>query len=211
MRQLSLVDNLIAELDRGVKTISGVVKGSRPMPVFDNKAIKLSQEEADLSIALMRVNHVGEVCAQALYFGQSLTSSDLTVKDFLLNSAKEEEDHLDWCQQRLKTLNGRISYLNPIWYGGSFVLGGLAGLAGTAWGLGFVKATEEQVEAHLESHLSKLPKNDLASKAVIQQMIVDEKKHADEAKNLGAKDLPEWLQNSMQVVAKFMTNTAYWL
>lgn len=199
-----LLDKLLVELDHALKTFSLSGKAiNNPADTVVNKG--LTADEKILSISLMRVNHVGEVCAQALYYGQSLVTKDLQVKQFLENSAQEELDHLSWCQARIEALGGRVSYLNIVWYSFSFLFGVMAGLSGNSYGLGFVMATEQQVEQHLQSHLAKLPLNDAKSKAVVKQMILDEAKHADTAAKLGGKQLPQGLQNIMRLVAKTMT------
>ena len=159
----------------------------------------------------MRVNHVGEVCAQALYEGQALTAKNNAVKLAMRNAAAEEQDHLLWCNSRLHDLDGRASLLNPLWYVGSFMMGAVAGLSGDRRNLGFVKETEEQVEAHLNSHLDLIPEADLKSRAVVEQMRKDERAHAETAADAGAEDLPHPIPWAMRVVAKVMTRTAHWI
>jgi ubiquinone biosynthesis monooxygenase Coq7 len=157
----------------------------------------------------MRVNHVGEVCAQALYQSQKLVARDPQIRAMLEHSAQEEMDHLAWCETRLKELDSHTSYLNPFWYAGSFAIGLLAGLAGDKWSLGFVAETEKQVEAHLENHLEKLPLEDQRSRAIVDQMRIDEIEHGQAALHAGGATLPEPIQKVMQAVSKVMTTTAY--
>ena len=153
----------------------------------------------------MRVNHVGEVCAQALYQGQALTSRSEDVRLKMQEAATEEIDHLNWCYQRIEQLNSHTSYLNPLWYAGSFTLGVVAGLAGDKWSLGFLAETEKQVVKHLESHLERLPDQDLVSRAIVSQMAIDEAKHADMAEENGAEELPEAVKELMRATASIMT------
>ncbi len=159
----------------------------------------------DKSASLMRVNHVGEVCAQALYQGQALTSRSAEVRNKMNEAAEEEIDHLNWCYQRIEQLDSHTSYLNPLWYIGSFTLGLGAGLAGDKWSLGFLAETERQVVAHLESHLERLPEEDTISRAIVSQMAEDEARHADMAVENGAAELPELVKQAMKVTARFMT------
>jgi ubiquinone biosynthesis monooxygenase Coq7 len=158
---------------------------------------------------LMRVNHVGEVCAQALYQSQKLVARNPEIQEMLDHSGQEEMDHLAWCETRLQELGSHTSYLNPLWYAGSFAIGLAAGLAGDKWSLGFVAETEKQVENHLESHLEKLPKEDQRSRAIVDQMRIDEIAHGQAAKNAGGANLPEPIQKIMQAMSKIMTTTAY--
>jgi ubiquinone biosynthesis monooxygenase Coq7 len=158
---------------------------------------------------LMRVNHVGEVCAQALYQSQKLVARNPEIQEMLDHSGQEEMDHLAWCETRLQELGSHTSYLNPLWYAGSFAIGLVAGLAGDKWSLGFVAETEKQVENHLESHLEKLPKEDQRSRAIVNQMRIDEIAHGQAAKNAGGANLPEPIQKLMQAMSRVMTTTAY--
>ena len=205
---MSFFDLVITELDRALKSLTSV---SSHADLSWNKISDVEYFDQDQSIALMRVNHVGEVCAQALYYGQSVVTKDLTIKEFLLNSAKEEKDHLLWCKQRINELGGRVSYLNFFWYVMSFSFGVAAGCAGDKWGLGFVQTTEMQVEQHLKSHLVKLPEQDKRSRVILEKMVLDEVGHAHKAQELGAKEVPKFLQNLMQKTAKVMTSIAYWV
>jgi ubiquinone biosynthesis monooxygenase Coq7 len=157
----------------------------------------------------MRINHTGEVCAQALYQGQALTAKLPEVRDAMDEAAKEEIDHLVWCEQRINELNGRTSVLNPLFYGLSFTIGALAGVAGDKWSLGFVAATENQVCKHLEEHLQSLPESDTKSRAILEQMLIDEAKHATAALDAGGAEFPSEIKSVMSVIAKGMTTTTY--
>ena len=159
----------------------------------------------------MRINHVGEVCAQALYSGQALTSRNAQIVQNLQHAANEETDHLAWCESRINELGGRKSWLNPVWYVGSFTLGAAAGALDDKWNLGFLAETERQVSSHLQSHLNKLTDADIKTRSIISQMQQDETAHAEEAKELGASDLPEPIKAGMKVASKIMTSTAYYI
>lgn len=208
MRAPSTIDRWIGQFDRTLRTWSGLAHASRPRPVAAHGR-ELTPEERRLSIALMRVNHVGEVCAQALYSAQALTTRDSGLQVQLRQAAQEEEDHLAWTAHRLAELDGRPSLLNPLWWGGAFGIGVAAGLAGDAWSLGFVVETERQVEAHLAEHLSRLPDEDHASRAIVAQMKTDEAAHAQWAEEQGARPLPQPIQALMRGAAKVMTATAH--
>ena len=205
------LDTLIIEFDKGLKS-SFINKNvsNRVYPANDLKENKLSELERNHSSSLMRVNHAGEVCAQALYLGQSLTAKDISIKAQMLKAADEEEDHLAWCSKRLEELEDNQSVFNPVWYTLSFSIGMLTGLAGDKWSLGFVEETEKQVVSHLDLHLHKISKKDLKSKAIIEQMKQDESGHANQAKESGSMELPEELKLGMSQVAKFMTSTSYY-
>jgi ubiquinone biosynthesis monooxygenase Coq7 len=203
-------DHLIIEIDKAIRTLHGVVSQRRATPLPEEVSKQsLTDAQRQHAAGLMRVNHVGEVCAQALYRAQRITSTSPEIKKQLAQAATEEEDHLAWCAQRLEELGSRPSLLNPIWYGGSFALGILAGLAGDAWSLGFVVETEKQVEKHLDSHLQTLPENDLASRAIVDQMRREEIEHGNMAMDAGARELPEFAKKIMQVTSQVMTKTAY--
>jgi ubiquinone biosynthesis monooxygenase Coq7 len=163
------------------------------------------------SSRLMRVNHAGEVAAQALYQGQALTARDSAVTDALRHAADEEMDHLAWCEQRLTELDGRTSLLNPLWYAGSFAIGALAGGLRRSTGLGFIAETEKQVESHLRDHLERLPAADQRSRAILEQMRHDEIQHGAAAASLGGEELPFWLRRAMRLTARVMTQGSYWL
>ena len=171
----------------------------------------LSKEEKQQAAALMRVNHSGEVCAQALYQGQALTARDPAVQMQLQQAAQEETDHLAWTARRVQNLGGRLSLLNPLWYGGSLALGMAVGLLGDKWNLGFLVETERQVGAHLHGHLNRLPQQDEKSLAVVTQMVEDEVQHADMAMQLGGAELPLPVKMAMKGASKVMTKTAYWV
>ena len=209
-RNYSPIDRIIAAIDEGLR----VSTGEAPEPFRSNPAGELPApelEEADRAhvAGLMRINHTGEVCAQALYAGQAATARDDATREAMQQAADEEIDHLSWCEDRLKELDSRPSLLNPLWYAGSFAIGAVAGIAGDAWSLGFVKETENQVEAHLEDHLRKLPESDGRSQAILDQMRVDEAKHAEMASNAGARDLPEPVRKAMGFAAGVMKAVAY--
>lgn len=188
--------------------------GQAPPPERDNPAGDLPdqalEEETRAHVAgLMRINHTGEICAQALYAGQAVTARSEEVKQEMSLAAREEIDHLAWCEARLQELNSHPSLLNPLWYAGAFTIGAVAGLAGDGWSLGFLKETENQVEAHLEDHLGKLPDGDQRSNAILEQMKTDEAKHAEMAEQSGAYDLPQPVREVMRAAAGFMKAVAY--
>lgn len=183
----------------------------RPNPARHETSAELNQDEQRHVAGLMRVNHVGEVCAQALYLGQALTARDPHTREHLLHAAHEEADHLRWCQQRLQQLQARTSLLNPLWFGGALVMGATAGLFGDGWNLAFVVETERQVEAHLDHHLQQLPPHDAQSRAIIEQMKADEIAHADDALARGARELPDPIKMAMKLSAKVMTTSAYYV
>jgi ubiquinone biosynthesis monooxygenase Coq7 len=205
----SAVDGLIIEFDRALRAIVGATPMRRPVPDSSEKLVTLSAQERQHAAGLMRVNHVGEVCAQALYQSQKLHAKSDNLKQKLEHAAIEEEDHLAWCEIRLNELDARPSLLNPIWYVGSFVLGSVAGLAGDQVSLGFVSETEKQVEDHLNGHLKELPTNDYRSRAIVDQMRVDEIAHGQMARDEGGIDLPQPAKIAMKMMAKIMTATAY--
>jgi ubiquinone biosynthesis monooxygenase Coq7 len=203
-------DRLIISLDNALRTLSGAVHAARPcpQPTHDGDP-PLSEAERRESGALMRVNHVGEVCAQALYQAQALTARDPGLRGQMDRAAREEIDHLAWTQQRLEELGDRRSWLNPLWYAGAFGIGLLAGRVGDAVSLGFVVETERQVEHHLASHMDRLPAGDAASRAIVEQMKVDEAQHADQAQDAGASTLPAPVRWLMRGAARVMTTTAH--
>jgi ubiquinone biosynthesis monooxygenase Coq7 len=207
-------DRWLAALDDALRTVSGVAHASRPAPkapaTAENPA-ELSAAERQLAGALMRVNHVGEVCAQALYQAQALTARDPAVAQRLQTAAREETDHLAWTAARLAELGDRPSLLNPLWYAGAFGLGLLAGRAGDRWSLGFVVETERQVEQHLAGHLQALPAADAASRAIVAQMKQDEMRHAEQAEAAGGAELPRPAKWLMRAAARVMTRTAHYL
>lgn len=206
---LSASDRLLATLDRGLRIVFAPPTASRPTPRPSVPSTELSADQRRLSGALMRVNHVGEVCAQALYQSQALFCRNPELREHFEHAAHEEIDHLDWTRERLEELGDRVSYLTPLWYGGAFALGSLAGLAGDQTSLGFVVETERQVEQHLASHLDRLPAEDHASRAIVAQMKDEEARHADEALAAGARLLPAPVKRLMRLAAGVMTRTAH--
>jgi ubiquinone biosynthesis monooxygenase Coq7 len=202
-------DKLIVEFDRALRTVFASARSVRPVPGAVLPEASLDGDEKRHVVGLMRVNHCGEVCAQALYQGQSLTSRDPVVRDALRGAANEETEHLAWTEQRIAELGGRKSFLNPLWYAGSLTLGLVAGALGDKWNLGFLAETERQVEAHLDSHLLVLPEGDLRSRAIVDQMRLDEIQHAETAVRYGAAELPVPVKATMKLMAKLMTGTAY--
>ncbi len=207
-RRLNPVDRLLIEIDRALNNIFCPQTSSRPYPAEDAPENELSESERRLSAGLMRVNHAGEMCAQALYQGQSLTARDPAIAERLMQASIEEADHLNWCRRRLEELRDRPSLLDPAWYLGSLAIGMAAGLAGDRWNLGFLEETEKQVVRHLESHLNRLPSRDARSRAIVEQMKVDEQGHADLAHELGAAEFPEPVRRLMRMTAKIMTTVA---
>ncbi len=204
------IDRFIIEFDTALRSVVGGANAQRPTPGSDSGAnTALDSEQRKHAAGLMRVNHVGEVCAQALYQSQKLVARNSEVQEMLDRSGQEEMDHLAWCETRLKELGSHTSYLNPIWYAGSFAIGLAAGLAGDKWSLGFVSETEKQVENHLASHLKKLPEEDHRSRTIVDQMRIDEIEHGQAAMNAGGVTLPETIQKMMQAISKVMTTTAY--
>lgn len=209
MATVHLIDAVIAELDNGLRILAAPAQATRPSPAAGLPVAALSDEEKASDAALMRVNHAGEVAAQALYRGQAFTTRDPGIRQNLLDAAREEQDHLAWCAQRVSELGSRTSLLGPFWYAGSFALGAAAGLLGKATGLGFVVETERQVEEHLSGHLDRLAPADLPSRAIVSQMRTDEVAHGALARELGGAELPEPVRRSMQTVARLMTTLAH--
>lgn len=211
-RDYSPLDQLLIQVDLGLRTLLGNPEPTgRPDPAADLPEADLSEAERREAMRLMRINHTGEVCAQALYQGQALTARSAEVKGLMQESAAEENDHLIWCQRRVEELGGRISYLSPFFYVGSLALGAAAGLAGDRWSLGFLAETERQVEAHLEGHLGRLPAGDQKTRAIVEQMKEDERKHATTATDAGGAELPFPVRQAMRLASKVMTKTTYWL
>ena len=204
-----LADRLIIEFDRALRTVFASARSVRPNPGASCVEPDLNEAERQLAIGLMRVNHCGEICAQALYQGQALTSRDPVVRDALCVAADEETEHLAWTESRIAELGGRKSLLNPLWYAGSLSLGVFAGALGDQWSLGFLAETERQVEAHLDGHLQQLPAQDAKSRAIVDQMRLDEIRHADMAITHGASELPVVARLAMKLAAKVMTSAAY--
>ncbi|MCF6764569.1 2-polyprenyl-3-methyl-6-methoxy-1,4-benzoquinone monooxygenase [Thiotrichales bacterium 19S3-7] len=211
MRQYSLFDKFIIELEHAARTIIAKnIKSQRSSPANQHTEEKLSSNERDKASSLMRVDHTGEVCAQALYRGQAFVAKNSKTRIHLWHAADEENDHLAWCQQRLNELDSRRSYLNPFWYSGSFIIGATAGLISDKLSYSFVVETEKQVMKHLDDHLNQLPKQDEKSKAILRQMRIDEEIHAENAQNQGGKRLPFPIRIIMKLQSTVMTSTAYY-
>ncbi|HTF94950.1 MAG TPA: 2-polyprenyl-3-methyl-6-methoxy-1,4-benzoquinone monooxygenase [Cellvibrio sp.] len=212
-RHLSLIDNFIINADRALRTLTAGsdMTCERPSPARPLDEADLNDSERKQAAALMRVNHTGEVCAQALYQGQALTAKLPQVRSEMEHAAEEEIDHLVWCQERIDALGSHTSYLNPVWYGLSFAIGAGAGLISDKVSLGFVAATEDQVCKHLQSHLEQLPVTDLRSRAVVEQMLEDEARHADMALSAGGYNFPTPVKGIMTLVSKAMTQTSYYI
>ena len=208
-RRLGPLDRFLVEAQRGLETVLGQPAASRPNPAGNTADAALSPGERRHAAGLMRINHVGEVCAQGLYFGQAAVAREDTTRAHLLEAAQEETDHLAWCADRLRELDSRPSVFNPFWYGGSYALGLLAGLRGDGWNLGFVVETERQVEAHLDEHLQDLPAADRRSREILAQMKTDEARHALEAEMAGARILPQPIPTLMAAASKLMKTVAY--
>ena len=207
---LSPLDGIIAQCDQALRTcVPGANQASRSTPAEAHKEQELSGSEKKHIAGLMRINHTGEVCAQALYAGQALTAKSHETIASMKHAAAEEVDHLAWCDERLTQLGSRPSLLNPIFYGLSFALGATAGLAGDKRSLGFVAETERQVEKHLQNHLEEIPESDQKTKAIIKQMIIDEQKHGESAKAAGGKNLPNPIQLAMKTMAGVMKKATY--
>lgn len=203
------LDRLIVEFDKGLRTLLSQAHSVRPYPDEDVVEASLDEVEKKHATALMRVNHSGEICAQALYQGQALTAKDPVVQQKLQQAAQEETEHLAWTARRVAELGGHLSVLNPLWYTGSLAMGACVGLLGDKWNLGFLRETERQVGAHLQSHLEKLPLQDEKSRAIVEQMHTDEVAHADMATRLGGVVLPKPAQWAMKLNGKVMTSVAY--
>lgn len=206
-----MIDQLILEFDKALRAVWAPAPTRRAMPGQDLPEAEMSDGERRHAAALMRIDHVGEVCAQALYQGQGLTCRDQHIRQSLKQAAWEETEHLNWTERRIAELGGRKSLLNPLWYAGSLAIGVVAGKLGDDWNLGFLAETEHQVEAHLDGHLATLPAQDQRSMAVVAQMKEDEIRHADTAVALGARELPVPVKLAMKIMAKTMTTTAYYV
>jgi ubiquinone biosynthesis monooxygenase Coq7 len=211
-RHYTLLDRLCLGVDQAVRALTDNVKTSgAPYPAQAVDEFHLNEKQRKHSAALMRINHAGEICAQALYHGQGLVSRADTVQTSMQQAAIEEGDHLAWCKRRLDELGSHTSYLNPVWYAGSFCIGMVAGMIGDKWSLGFVAETERQVIKHLESHLHLLPAHDQRSYRILEKMESDEAKHRDEAILAGAHELPDIIKRGMALTSKLMVKTAYWI
>lgn len=204
---VALIDPLLIAVDEALRTLSGAARPSRPAPGRGDEG----GSEPQVSAALMRVNHSGEICAQALYSGQAIFARDPQVRSALRCAAAEERDHLAWCRDRLEELHSRPSLLDPLWYAGSFALGLASGAAGDRWSMGFLAETEAQVERHLDGHLQRLPADDRRSRAVLEQMRSDEQRHGALGRSLGAEELPLPVKAAMKLASRVMTRTAYWV
>ncbi len=205
--RFSPLDHLIVAADEALRALAGVAPPARPSPAGENSG----GDDPRVSAGLMRVNHTGEICAQALYNGQALFARDPHVREALQAAAGEERDHLAWCRARLRELGSRPSLLDPAWYAASFGLGVLSGLAGDRWSMGFLAETEAQVERHLEGHLERLPATDARSRAVVEQMRADENRHGRMGRGLGGRELPLPVKAAMRLCSKVMTRTAYYV
>ena len=208
-RTLSPLDRLLVDAQNALDTLAGRPPARRPNPAQSTPEVTLDAAERRHAAGLMRINHVGEVCAQGLYFGQAAVARDARTREHLLEAAQEETDHLAWCADRLEELDSRPSLFNPLWYAGSYSLGVLAGLRGDGWNLGFVVETERQVEAHLEEHLQTLPQADLRSREILKVMKADEARHAENAEQAGARLLPRPIPKLMAAASNLMKAVAY--
>ena len=212
LRELTFTDRLIGEIDKAIKVLGAPARSARHFPgSAEGVAETLAGDAAQRSVRLMRVNHAGEVAAQALYQGQALTARSESVAAEMRQAAAEETDHLAWCEQRLTELGGRTSLLNPLWYAGSWLIGAVAGTFGDRVSLGFITETEKQVESHLRDHLDRLPAADTSSRAVLEQMKIDEIRHGAQAEALGGVTLPGPLRAVMGLTSRLMTHSSYWI
>lgn len=210
-KSLTGLDLLLAEADRALRTLAAAATPSRPNPAGAAATQPLPEDARKHAAGLMRVNHAGEIAAQALYQGQALTARDPAVRESLRHASEEEGDHLAWCEERLRELDARPSVLNPLWYAGSYAIGALAGALGDRVSLGFVAETERQVEGHLHEHLERLPREDERSRRILEQMQRDEVRHGENARDAGATPLPALVTRLMRLTSQIMTRTAYWL
>lgn len=202
-------DAFILQVDKALRTVFATATSRRPFPDVGVDEAEMSETEKRHAAGLMRVNHSGEVCAQALYQGQALTARNPAAARALIEASEQETEHLAWCEKRLHELGSHKSFLNPLWYAGSFTLGALAGAMGDKWNLGFLAETERQVEGHLNEHLSELPAQDAKSRAIVEQMKTDERQHAETAIEHGGVPLPMPVKQAMQLTSKVLTFTAY--
>jgi ubiquinone biosynthesis monooxygenase Coq7 len=206
---MTFAERVISEFDRTLRALAGVHEAARPNPADEVVEADLGEKERVHAAGLMRVNHVGEVCAQALYQGQAMTARDPQARAALEQAAREEQDHLAWSAERIRELDGRTSLLNPLWYAGSFAMGVAAGALGDRWNLAFLAETERQVEEHLSGHLERLPAEDRRTRAVVEAMRADEARHRDTAMRLGAAELPAPFKLAMRLASKVMTTLSY--
>ncbi len=205
------LDAFIVQFDRALRTLAAPARARRPSPAEGRPEVPMSDADKVHVARLMRINHTGEVCAQALYQGQALTARVASNRLALKDAAQDEVDHLAWCESRITELGGRTSFLNPVWYVSSLALGVLAGLAGDQWNLAFLEETEKQVGGHLDGHLTRVPQNDMRTRSVIHQMKVDEEGHAALAHQLGAATMPKPVRVVMKWASRLMTTTVYWV
>jgi len=209
-RNYTPIDRLITSIDGALRLAAGhATTAHRENPATEIPEVMMDEANRQHAAGLMRINHAGEVCAQALYAGQAATARNPDVQADMQQAADEEIDHLSWCKDRLDELDSKPSRLDPLWYAGSFAIGAIAGLAGDGWSLGFLKETENQVEAHLEGHIEKLPPEDARSRAILDQMKIDEARHAQMAENAGAYELPDAVRGLMKLTASAMKAVAY--
>ena len=204
-----MIDRAIVEFDKALRTVFAPARSVRPVPGEALPEAELDEAERRHAAALMRINHVGEICAQALYQGQAMMSRDPSIREALRQASHEETEHLAWTEHRIAELGGRKSLLNPLWYGGALTIGLLAGRLGDRWNLGFLAETERQVENHLKGHLETLPAQDQKSRAIVEQMKTDEVEHAETAVKLGANELPAPIKGAMRLASKVMTTLTY--
>ena len=212
-RHYSVTDRITAIFDNALKTLTVKPVAERQAPRSHSakeEKQELSEQEKKHVAGLMRVNHCGEVCAQALYHGQALFARDPKIAEHMHQASREESDHLNWCHTRLEELSSKPSIFNPFFYAASFSVGAVSALAGDDWSLGFVAATEQQVLHHIDSHLEALPANDELSHEILKQMRIDEAKHAEQAIASGGRELPDWFQQGMSLVSKGMTKSTYY-
>ena len=210
---MNLIDSVICELDAGLRNVFAKPIASRPLPTWADAGgqTPMAATETTESMRLMRVNHVGEVCAQALYQGQLTVARDPQTRKILEHAAREERDHLAWCASRVEELGGKTSLLSPLFYAGAWTMGVVSGLAGDKWSMGFLVETERQVEAHLDQHLASLPATDHRTRAIIEQMRLDEIEHGNSGEAAGAMPLPAPLKAVMRATSRVMTTTTYWV
>ncbi len=205
---MTYLDTFLTSVDRGLRSVAGIVKADRPSPAGEHES-ELNTAERRHAAGLMRVNHCGEICAQALYEGQALTARSAETRESLAAAARQEEDHLAWCRERLTELDGRTSVLDPAFYAASFAVGAVTGLLGDRLSLGFVEATEDQVKHHLDRHIEKLPAGDERSRAILTEMRADEVRHGEDAVRAGGVEFPGLVKGAMGLVSKVMTETTY--
>ena len=205
------IDSLIVNFDRALRTLCARATSLRPLPGGGLEETRLDEHDKRNAAALMRVNHAGEICAQALYHGQAMTARNQAVRQALDHAAAQETEHLAWTEQRIDELGGRVSLLNPLLYAGSFTIGAISGLFGDKWNLGFLAETEKQVEGHLDDHLGRLPEEDRKSRAIVAQMKEDEAEHARSALAHGGAELPAPARQAMRAASRVMTNATYWI